>query len=133
MSFEFLTVTVQQRIATLTVNRPDKLNALNAALIDELGQAIDVVRGDVDVGGIIVTGAQRAFVAGADIGELSTLTPVAAQALAVHGQDVFARFASSPSPSSPPSMDLPSAAAASWPWPAMCAWHPTAPGSDSPR
>src|SRR6202163_2594840 len=98
MTFKFLTLDVLDRIATLTVNRPDKLNALNDATIAELGHAIDEIRVDDSIGGVIVTGAGRAFVAGADITELSNQTPVLAKARARAGQDVFRRFETSPKP-----------------------------------
>lgn len=98
MPYEFVTLAVDDRIATLTVSRPDKLNALNDATIAELGAAIDEVRARGDIGGVIVTGAGRAFVAGADIAELSSQTPLAARARARAGQDVFRRFESSPKP-----------------------------------
>ncbi|MGK2961601.1 MAG: enoyl-CoA hydratase-related protein, partial [Gemmatimonadaceae bacterium] len=93
-----LTLSVESRIATLTVNRPDKLNALNDATIAELGAAIDEVRSRDDVGGLIVTGAGRAFVAGADISELASQTPSVAKARAQTGQNVFRRFETSPKP-----------------------------------
>ncbi len=98
MSYQFLTLAVENRIATLTVNRPDKLNALNDATIAELGQAIDEIRTRNDIGGAIVTGAGRAFIAGADISELSSQTPTIAKARARGGQDVFRRFETSPKP-----------------------------------
>ena len=98
MQYERLTLEVSDRVATLTVNRPDKLNALNDATIAELGTAIDEVRNRDDVGGLILTGAGRAFVAGADIGELQTHGAVSAKALAQRGQDVFRRFETSPKP-----------------------------------
>lgn len=98
MSYQFLTLAVDNRIATLTVNRPDKLNALNDATIAELGQAIDEIRTRDDIGGAIVTGAGRAFVAGADISELSSQTPTIAKARARGGQEVFRRFETSPKP-----------------------------------
>jgi enoyl-CoA hydratase len=98
MPFKFLTLEVADRVATLTVNRPDKLNALNDATIAELGGAIDQIRVDDSIGGAILTGAGRAFVAGADISELSNQTPVLAKARARAGQDVFRRFETSPKP-----------------------------------
>lgn len=98
MSYQFITLTVANRIATLTVNRPDKLNALNDATIAELGRAIDEVREREDIGGLIVTGAGRAFVAGADISELSSQTPTIAKARARAGQEIFRRFETSPKP-----------------------------------
>src|SRR6476659_3013246 len=98
MPFEFLKLDVADRVATLTINRPDKLNALNDATIAELGHAIDQIRIDDSIGGVILTGAGRAFVAGADISELSGQTPVLAKARARAGQDVFRRFETCPKP-----------------------------------
>jgi len=98
MSFDLLLYTVSDRIATITINRPDKLNALSAAVIHELGVAIDLANGDPDVGGIILTGAGRAFVAGADISELAGQTPLQGVARARAGQRVFDRFERSPKP-----------------------------------
>jgi enoyl-CoA hydratase len=98
MSYEFITLAVENRIATLTVNRPDKLNALNDATIAELARAIDEVGARDDIGGLIVTGSGRAFIAGADISELANQTPAAAKALALTGQGVFRRFESSGKP-----------------------------------
>lgn len=98
MSFNFLLYSVADRIATITVNRPDKLNALSAALIGELGVAIDQAVADDDVAGVILTGAGRAFVAGADISELSGQTPMSAVARARRGQEIFGRFERSPKP-----------------------------------
>ncbi len=98
MPYQHLAVSVQDRIATLTVNRPDKLNALNAALIGELGAAIDEMQGRDDVAGIVLTGAGRAFVAGADIAELAGIGALEGQRLARRGQEVFRRFEISPKP-----------------------------------
>ena len=98
MSYQFLTLEVSERIATLTVNRPDKLNALNDATIEELGRAIDEVRARSDIGGLIVTGAGRAFVAGADISELASQTPTIAKSRARTGQEIFRKFETSPKP-----------------------------------
>ena len=71
MAYELLTFDVADRIATITVNRPDKLNALNDALMAELSLAMDEAVQRSDVGAVLLTGAGRAFVAGADIGELA--------------------------------------------------------------
>ena len=98
MSYHFLTFEVADRIATITVNRPDKLNALNDATIAELGVAIDEARSRDDVGGVILTGAGRAFVAGADISELETQTPLRAVNRARAGQVIFRRYETSPKP-----------------------------------
>ena len=96
--FDHLTLTVADRVATLTVNRPDKLNALNAATIADLDRAIGEVADRDDIGGLILTGVGKAFVAGADISELSKQSPFDAKRRAVRGQNVFARFERLPKP-----------------------------------
>ncbi len=98
MPYASVTLAASGGIATLTVNRPDKLNALNAATMAELGEAISEVRGRDDIGGLIVTGAGRAFVAGADISELAKETAVSARKLATEGQRIFRLFETSPKP-----------------------------------
>jgi enoyl-CoA hydratase len=98
MAYDTLTYAVADRIATITINRPDKLNALNDRVIVELGEVIDAARESSDVGAIVLTGAGRAFVAGADISELEGHGAVSAKALAQRGQDVFRRFETSPKP-----------------------------------
>ena len=98
MSYETLSLQTNDRVATITVNRPDKLNALNDRVIAELGEAIDQVVSDSAVGGVILTGAGRAFVAGADISELEKHGAVSAKQLAKTGQEVFGRFEASPKP-----------------------------------
>lgn len=98
MSYQFLTFAVADHIATITVNRPDKLNALNDATIAELGVAIDEARARDDVRGVLLTGAGRAFIAGADISELESQTPLEATRRARAGQQIFRRFETSPKP-----------------------------------
>src|ERR1035437_28818 len=74
-------------IALLTVNRPEKLNALSGAVIGELGDAFGRVANDPAIRAAILTGAgEKAFVAGADIGELAALSPYEARAFALRGQ-----------------------------------------------
>ena len=98
MSYQFLQFDVADRIATITVNRPDKLNALNDATIAELGVAInEAIRRD-DVAGVLLTGAGRAFIAGADISELESQSPLDGQRRARVGQAIFRRFETSPKP-----------------------------------
>jgi enoyl-CoA hydratase len=75
------------RMATVTVNRPEKLNALTRATIDELCAAFESLGSDDEVGGVLLTGAgEKAFVAGADIAELSELDPISAREHALAGQ-----------------------------------------------
>ena len=96
--YDNITLMVADRIATLTINRPDKLNALNDGTIAELDRAIDEVRARSDIGGLIVTGAGRAFVAGADISELADQTPAHAKRRSAYGQGVFNKFERSAKP-----------------------------------
>ena len=99
MNFETLAFAVRDRIATITINRPDKLNALNDATIGELGGAIELVLAREDIGGALVTGAgTKAFVAGADIAELSMQGPLDGRARSRRGQHIFSRFEASPKP-----------------------------------
>ena len=75
MSYNNLLYEVQDKIAIISVNRPEVLNALNWETIRELNEAVLSVRDDDSVGGMIVTGAgEKAFVAGADINELVQAT-----------------------------------------------------------
>src|SRR5215831_2090850 len=77
-------------IALITVNRPDKLNALSSAVIAELKQAFEQVARDAGLHGLILTGAgEKAFVAGADINELAVLESAEARAFARLGQQSF--------------------------------------------
>jgi enoyl-CoA hydratase len=99
MPYEHVLIQVADRVATVTVNRPDKLNALDDVVIAELGRAADELRERNDVAGILVTGAgAKAFVAGADIGELSRQGPFDAKARALRGQATFRKFETSPKP-----------------------------------
>jgi enoyl-CoA hydratase len=89
-SFENIIVEKADRIATITVNRPDKLNALNAATIGELDRAFRDVAADDDVRGVVLTGSgEKAFVAGADIAELAKMGPIEGVAVSRLGQEAF--------------------------------------------
>lgn len=93
MPYETLLFEVRDGVATVTVNRPDKLNALNDAVIADLDRAIAQVESDEAIRGVILTGAgPKAFVAGADIAELSTQTQFTGKARAMRGQAVFRRL-----------------------------------------
>jgi enoyl-CoA hydratase len=93
MLFQNLKLEVEGGIAVLTINRPDKLNALNAATMAELGQAVDALAADPAVRGVILTGAgEKAFVAGADIAELARQSPVEGKQVGLRGQRVLDRI-----------------------------------------
>jgi enoyl-CoA hydratase len=99
MPFENITLDVSDRVATLSVNRPDKLNALNDLTVEELGRAVEEIRRREDIGGAILTGAgSKAFVAGADIAELATQGPIDGRERARRGQYVLRRIETSPKP-----------------------------------
>jgi enoyl-CoA hydratase len=86
-------------ILTITINRPDKLNALNKTVIAELGEVVGEIYENEAIKSAILTGAgQKAFVAGADISEFQGLTKHEGQALASKGGDIFFRIVSSPKP-----------------------------------
>jgi enoyl-CoA hydratase len=98
MAYEFLLVEISDRIATVTINRPDKLNALNDALMGEIRAVIEALGVDPSVGAIIITGAGRAFVAGADISGLAAAQTGKLEKFARRGQDVFRRIEVSSKP-----------------------------------
>lgn len=80
-------------IALLTVNRPEKLNALSREVVEELGEAFDRIAGESAVRAAILTGAgEKAFVAGADINELAALSAVEAREYALRGQRTFRKL-----------------------------------------
>lgn len=97
-SYQSISIETTDRIATITIDRPDKLNALNDATIAELATAVSQVRADPGVGGVIITGAGRAFVAGADISELAEQKPYEARARSLRGQAVYRSIESAPKP-----------------------------------
>jgi len=90
MPYSTLLFEIRDPVAIVTVNRPEKLNALNAAVIAELGEVADRIGKDPAIRGMILTGAgPKAFVAGADIGEIAAQGPVDGKARALEGQRVF--------------------------------------------
>ena len=99
MPFSTLLYDNRDGIATVTINRPDKLNALNAAVINELGALATQIAEDDEVRGVILTGAgSKAFVAGADIGELSACDSLQAETLSRKGSAVFRSLERCPKP-----------------------------------
>jgi enoyl-CoA hydratase len=93
MLYETLLLERSDAYAVVTINRPKVMNALNRALFAELDDAFTTLAGDASVRAIIVTGAgEKAFAAGADIGELATLSATEGQQLAQRGQGVFRKI-----------------------------------------
>lgn len=91
--YQTLLTQLEQGILLVTVNRPDKLNALNRSVLDDLFTLMDQVDSDTNIRGMILTGAgPKAFVAGADISEFTALSKEEAMALAKRGQDCFFRI-----------------------------------------
>src|SRR5437868_3202090 len=94
-----LLVSDRDAVRTITVNRPDKLNALNAATLDALHGAFETAAADAHVRAIVLTGAgPKAFVAGADIAEMATLTPVQARDFSLRGQRMMRAVETLPKP-----------------------------------
>ena len=99
MSYQNLLFEQKDGIAILTINRPDKLNALNQQTIDELAAAFAVIRSDDSIKGVILTGAgEKAFAAGADIEELSKLSAVEAREASLTNNKVLSTIEHFPKP-----------------------------------
>jgi enoyl-CoA hydratase len=97
--YKTLHTDLTDHILTITINRPDKLNALNKTVIGELGEVVEEIYTNKDIKSAILTGAgPKAFVAGADISEFQELNKAEGQALSAKGSDIFFRIASCPKP-----------------------------------
>jgi enoyl-CoA hydratase len=90
MQFETLLVSIRDRIATVTINRPDKLNALNEVCKGELSKLFTILRTSTETDAVILTGAGgKSFVAGTDIAELALLDSESGKPFAAAGQAIF--------------------------------------------
>lgn len=99
MNFETLLTELNNGIFIITINRPDKLNALNKTVMDELNKAVDEVYNNPTIKSAIITGSgTKAFVAGADISEFVGLNKEEGIALSKKGHDIFFRIENSPKP-----------------------------------
>ena len=88
-----LRITVNGRVATVTIDRPDVLNALNTALLEELLETLGGLGSDPGVGIVVLTGeGERSFIAGADIKEMAGKTPLEARAYSELGQEIAHRL-----------------------------------------
>ncbi|HEV8266491.1 MAG TPA: enoyl-CoA hydratase-related protein [Gemmatimonadales bacterium] len=93
MTYQTLLFELRDGIAFVTINRPDKLNALNDQVVTELGHAAERIATEEAIKGAILTGAgPKAFVAGADIGDLAKQGPFDGKARALRGQAVLRRL-----------------------------------------
>ena len=93
MSYQNLLVETRENVTFVTINRPDKLNALNDRTVEELDAAFTAIGLDQVTRGVILTGAgDKAFVAGADIAELATQSPVDGRERSLRGQRVLDRI-----------------------------------------
>lgn len=99
-NYQTITTQFNAGIFTITINRPEKMNALNKEVIHELGAAIDEVYQNKEIKSAIITGAgEKAFVAGADITEFTGLDAAGGAALSKRGQDlVFSKIENAPKP-----------------------------------
>ena len=121
-------------IYTITIDRPEALNALNTRVLSELDAVLDEIVADDDANVVIVTGVgDKAFVAGADIAEMRDMRPDEAHAFGRKGQAVFDRLASLPQPTIAAVNGVALAAAVSWPWRAICVSLRTTPRSANRR
>jgi len=99
MTYDNLLTSLNNGILTITINRPDKLNALSQGVLTDLRAAVAEVYANEAVKAAIITGAgEKAFVAGADISEFGGLSVEAGRKLAANGQDIFNRIERSPKP-----------------------------------
>ena len=93
MAYEFIIYEVQDGVATITINRPKAMNALNPQVVAELDQAIGQVEADDTVKCVVITGAgDKAFVAGADIAAMVQMTALEGRRFSLMGQNVFFRL-----------------------------------------
>lgn len=98
MDFKNLQLDRRDSVLMITINRPTKMNALSREVIDELDAVFDDVYELEEIRGVIITGAgEKAFVAGADIGEFAAFTPEQAKAMSANGHRVFNKIESAPS------------------------------------
>ena len=98
MDYQKLIVERQGRIGVVRINHPEALNALDTLVLRELGQAFDAFAADAGIDVVVLTGEGRAFVAGADIAEMSAMTAAEGKAFGRLGADVFRKIELLPQP-----------------------------------
>ena len=91
--YQTLLTSLENNVLTITVNRPEKLNALSRDVFTDLEKVINEVEQNPDIKSVIITGAgPKAFVAGADIAEFSGMSAEQAMKMAKRGQDIFSKI-----------------------------------------
>jgi enoyl-CoA hydratase len=98
MAYNTLIFTIDGPVATLSFNRPEKLNAVSPEMMSEISQALDEVRGNKAIRVLLLTGQGRAFIAGADIKLFLELDPLAARDFAARGQELLLKLGELPFP-----------------------------------
>ena len=99
MTYTTLLTSIDDHILTVTINRPEKLNALNATVFSELEMVVAEINNNPEIRSAIITGSgTKAFVAGADITEFAGLNKFEAMALSKRGQDIFFKIENSKKP-----------------------------------
>ncbi|MFK7896439.1 MAG: enoyl-CoA hydratase-related protein [Myxococcota bacterium] len=93
---EWVRLEKQAEVAVVTLDRPDALNALNREVIEQFGGVLDRIEADSSCRAVVVTGAGRAFVAGADIAEMKDLAPLEAEAFSALAHEIFGRLEALP-------------------------------------
>ena len=97
--YSTIITSADNHIFTITINRPDKLNALNQTVLNELSSAMDKAYNDIEVKAVIITGTgEKAFVAGADIAEFVAVKDDEGALLSKKGQDIFSKIENCPKP-----------------------------------
>lgn len=98
MEFKHLVIEKENKVGVLRINRPEAMNSLNTEVLEELLMAVEQVKNDQDIFVLVITGEGKAFVAGADISEMSTMDPVQARSFAEAGLKVFREIESMEKP-----------------------------------
>ncbi|MDD2242570.1 MAG: short-chain-enoyl-CoA hydratase [Bacteroidales bacterium] len=92
MNYTKLIVDVKDKICTVKINNPEAMNALNSTILSELDEALTEIAANEEVSVVVITGEGRAFVAGADISQMSTMNATEGKAFGVQGSAVFRKI-----------------------------------------
>jgi enoyl-CoA hydratase len=132
-NFEWIEKSFDGGVGLLRITRPETLSALSSALLHELWEAFSQIANDQTIRAVVLTGQGKAFVAGADIGELRSLAAELAGAFAAFGQQLFRKIETTDTPVIAAVNGFALGGAASWQWHAIFASRRSEPGSGSLR